>query len=100
MVHLKSIEEFEKLIKEDKVLVDFYADWCGPCQMLTPVIEKVEKERKNVKVVKVNTDEFLELAQEYKVMAIPALKIFEKGKLTKENVGFLDYNELIDFIDK
>lgn len=100
MIHIKSKEEFNEVIKKDKVLVDFYADWCGPCQMLGPVLEKLDKEYDDIEFVKVNTDEFLELATEYNIMSIPALKVFEKGKVTKETVGLLSKKELLELLDK
>lgn len=100
MKHIQSIEEFNEIIKHDKVLVDFYADWCGPCKMLGPVLEKLSEEYKDIEFVKVNTDDFLELAKEYKIMSIPALKVFEKGKVVKEQVGLLSKSELLELLDK
>ena len=98
MKYLAKEDKFKELIKEGKILVDFYADWCGPCQMLTPILEQLEKKNKEIKVIKVNTDEFMELANEYKIMSIPALKLFENGKLIKETVGYMSLEELEDFI--
>ena len=100
MKHIKRKEEFYELIKKDKVLVDFYAEWCGPCQMLSPVLEKLSEEYTDIEFVKVNTDEFLELAEEYKIMSIPALKVFEKGNVVKESVGLVSKKELLELLDK
>ena len=100
MKHIESIEEFNEIIKHDKVLVDFYAEWCGPCQMLSPVLEKMSQEYKDIEFVKVNTDDFLDLAKEYKIMSIPALKVFEKSHVTKESVGLLSKAELMELLDK
>ncbi len=94
---IESVEEFEKVIKEDKVLVDFYADWCGPCKMISPILEQVEKEEK-VTIVKVNVDELQDLAMKYGVMTIPNLKLFEKGKIKNENVGLMSKDEVKNFI--
>jgi len=94
---IESVEEFEKVIKEDKVLVDFYADWCGPCKMISPILEQVEKEEE-VTIVKVNVDELQDLAMKYGVMTIPNLKLFEKGKIKKENVGLMSKDEVKNFI--
>lgn len=91
IIHLESEKEFKELIKADKILVDFFATWCGPCKMLGPVLEKAES---NVKVVKVDSDEFDELAREYGVMSIPTLVLLEKGKEVKRNIGFIDKNNL------
>ena len=94
---IESVEEFEKVIKEDKVLVDFYADWCGPCKMISPILEQVEKEEE-VTIVKVNVDELQDLAMQYGVMTIPNLKLFEKGKIKNENVGLMSKDEVKNFI--
>ena len=94
---IESVEEFEKVIKEDKVLVDFYADWCGPCKMISPILEQVEKEEE-VTIVKVNVDELQDLATKYGVMTIPNLKLFEKGKIKNENVGLMSKDEVKNFI--
>ena len=85
---------FEDIIKE-KVLVDFYANWCGPCKMLSPVLEKLSDE---VKILKVNVDEYQDLARYYKVMSIPCLILFENGNEIKRNIGFIPENKLREFI--
>ena len=87
---------FKELINE-KVLVDFYANWCGPCKMLSPVLEKVSSE---VKVLKVNVDENPELAREYGVMSIPCIILFDGGEEVKRNVGFIPEGKLKEFIKK
>ena len=93
IIHLTN-EKFKELIKE-KTLVDFYANWCGPCKMLAPELEKVES---SVKVVKVDVDEFENLAKEYGVMSIPTLILFENGKEIKRNIGFIDRDRIQKFI--
>ncbi len=95
IVHLEESKDFKNLIKEDKILVDFFANWCGPCKMLAPVLEKVESK---LKVVKIDVDEFEDLAREYGVMSIPTLVILEKGKEVKRNVGFMDKKSLENFL--
>lgn len=95
IIHLENEKDFKDLIKEDKVLVDFFATWCGPCKMLAPVLEKVESK---IKVIKIDTDEFEDLAREYGVMSIPTLVLLEDGKEVKRNIGFIDKNKLEDFL--
>ena len=87
------INNFDELIQE-KVLVDFYANCCGPCKMLSPILEKLEE----VKVLKVNVDENPELARKYGVMSIPCLILFDKGMELKRNVGFIPENKLKEFV--
>ncbi len=99
MKYIKSVSEFNEEIKKDNVLVDFYADWCGPCQMLGQVLEEVEKES-NIEIIKVNTDDFLSLARDYKIMSIPAIKLFSKGNIVKEKVGFMTKDEVLKFLEK
>lgn len=100
MIEIKEIEEFRKIIEtKEKVLVDFYADWCGPCKMLKPVLEEVAKEQEDLTIIEVNTDLFHNLAREYKVLTIPALKLFEKGELIKEKSGLMRKEELIEWLE-
>lgn len=88
--------EQEVLKSEKPVLVDFYADWCGPCQMMGPVIEEIAEELKEkAKVGKINVDENPDIALEYNVMSIPTLIIFKDGKEIKRFVGVTDKDELL-----
>lgn len=88
--------ETEVLKSDRPVLVDFYADWCGPCKMMAPIVEEIAKEVDGkAKVGKINVDENPDIAVEYNVMSIPTLIIFKKGKETKRFVGVTDKEELI-----
>ena len=95
IIHLENDKDFVELIKEDKILIDFFATWCGPCKMLSPILEKVES---NLKVVKVDVDEFEDLAREYGVMSIPTLVVLENGKEVNRHIGFIDKNNLESFL--
>ena len=91
--------ETEVLKSDKKVLVDFYADWCGPCKMMGPVLEEMAAEYDNIDVVKINVDEEQELAIRYKVMSIPALMVFDKGEVVKKSVGLISKAEVIELIN-
>ncbi len=97
MNYIKNEKEFDEVIKKDKVIVDFYAEWCGPCQMLSPILDKVSKEE-NLDTYKVNVDEVEDVARRYGIMSIPTVIIFSKGKEVKKNVGFMDDAELREFV--
>ena len=77
MNYIKSEKEFDEVIKKDKVVVDFYAEWCGPCKMLSPILETVSKEM-NLDTYKVNVDEVEDVARRYGIMSIPTVIIFCK----------------------
>ncbi len=96
-----SEENFEEeVMKSEKtVILDFYADWCGPCKMMSPIIDGVAEELgEEVKVGKVNTDENLELAQKFNIMSIPTIMIFKNGNVVKTFVGVTDKTELINAV--
>jgi thioredoxin 1 len=89
------------LESEDIVLVDFWAPWCGPCQMLLPTIEALSEEiEAGAKIVKVNVDEQAELAAEHGVMSIPALKVFKGGQMVDEANGVQSKEDIIAMIDR
>ena len=91
-----SNENFEnEVLKSEKiVLVDFYADWCGPCKMLSPIVEQIAKEHEDIKVVKVNVDDNQELAVQYGVVSIPTLVVIKDGLEKTRTVGVASQSEI------
>lgn len=99
MEHLTS-KNFKEIIENsDKpVLVDFWASWCGPCQMLGPIIEELDAKLTDVLVAKVDVDEEQSLAMEYKVASIPTLLLFKNGQPAERMVGFHDKDEILEML--
>ena len=96
-------ESFEnEVLKSDKlVMVDFYAVWCGPCKMVGPVVEQIGEEYKDsCKVVKVNIDEASDIAQKYKIMAVPTIMFFKNGEVVDTTVGAIPKSEMVSKIEK
>lgn len=86
-----TVENFEReVLKSDKpVLIDFWATWCGPCRMISPIIEEIANENDDIKVCKVNVDEEPELASAFQVSSIPMLAVVKEGKVTNTAVGYM-----------
>ncbi len=87
MVINKENFQNEVLNSDKPVLLDFYADWCGPCRMVGPVVSEISEERSDIKVGKVNVDEQSELAAQFDVMSIPMLAVIKNGKVVNKSVG-------------
>lgn len=98
--HVENEVRFEELIKGERVLVDFFATWCGPCKMLSPVIEQVANEHPELVVVKVDVDELPSIAGKYGIQAIPTLFLMKGGKVVANQMGYLNKNQLENFINK
>lgn len=90
-------EEFKELIKDELVIVDFFATWCGPCRMLGTVLEEIKDE---YKIVKIDVDECSEIAKEYGVMSVPTIIKFKNGIEIEKNIGFLPKEQLVEWIEK
>lgn len=92
--------EFNDAIKSGTVVVDFYADWCGPCKMLGPVMESAAEKIGDVKFYKVNVDESEDVAARYGIMSIPSVFLFKDGNLKAKSVGFIPEEEVIAWVNK
>lgn len=88
--------DLEKEMGTGRVLVDFYANWCGPCRMIAPLLEELE----DIDIIKVDVDKFPVIAQKHGVISIPSLMIFDDGKMIKNKVGFMSLEELNEFCKK
>lgn len=99
---VKTKEEFEALLQGEKpLLVDFYADWCGPCRMLSPLVKEIAEERREtLSVAKLNVDELPEVANRHGIVAIPALLLFKNGEMEEKLVGYREKEDLDDFLDE
>ena len=92
-------QNFDVLVQNDKVLVDFYANWCGPCKMLSPVLEDLASDRSDVKIVKIDVDSNPDLAKRFGVMSIPTLILFENGREVSKKQGFMPKQVLNEWVN-
>lgn len=98
--HLENEQQFDEIIAKGTVLVDFYADWCGPCRMLSPVIEEVSNEMPDLKVLKVNVDDMGRIAGRFSIRSIPTIMLFKDGVPVATRVGFVPKPALTAFINQ
>lgn len=91
-------QNFHSVINTGTTLVDFYADWCGPCKMIAPIIEEISNERNDINVGKVNVDESGMLAMKYNVSSIPTIIVFKNGEEQSRIVGYRGKEEILSFL--
>lgn len=93
-------ENFQnEVLESDKpVLIDFYADWCGPCRMVAPIVSEIAEEREDIKVGKINVDDEQELASQFEVMSIPMLVVVKDGKIVNKSVGARPKSEILSML--
>ena len=96
---MNRIMNFDEEIKSGIVVVAFFATWCGPCKMLSPVMDEVESEITDVKFLKIDVDKEEELARRFSVMSIPTIIVFKDGKIMSQHVGFMTKDEIIEMIN-
>ncbi len=99
-VYVINKENYENEVVKSSipVLLDFYADWCSPCRMVSPIVDEIAKEHPEIKVGKVNVDEQSELASDFGVMSIPALFVIKDGKVVNQSVGALPKQQILDMV--
>lgn len=93
-------DNFQKEVMEESkvVLIDFWASWCGPCRMLSPIVDEIAEENQNIKVCKVNVDEEPELAQQFRVMSIPTLVVMKDGNIHNTSIGVQPKAAILDMV--
>ena len=91
--------EHEVLKSDMPVLVDFYADWCGPCKILSPIVVEIAQEKSDIKVVKINVDEAQNVAIKYQIMSIPTLIVIKDGNEVNRSVGLINKSQILDLIN-
>ena len=94
--HIESKEELLEILKEGDTLVDFFATWCGPCRMVAPILEEIDKENHPFQIVKIDTDEATELAIEFGIQSIPTLLFFREGQEIRKRLGFARKDEILE----
>ena len=96
---IQSTNEYDALLKDNQsVFVDFYADWCGPCKMQSPIVDEIDGERDDVKVCKINIDQQPELAMRFGVMSIPTIMVVKNGETTFKEPGLMQKRDLLKLL--
>lgn len=99
MAKIINENEFEnEVLKKPVALVDFYADWCGPCKVMGPIVDEIANKKTDVNVVKVNIDEAMNLSKQYQVVSIPTLCVFKNGELVKKFVGVTEKEDIEELL--
>ena len=100
IIHVNNVNEFNEKVSKGRVLVDFFATWCGPCKMLAPILEEIDerKEAGDLLIVKVDVDEAGAIAARFGIQSIPTLILFEDGKAVKNALGYMPKPQLLSFL--
>ena len=100
IIHVKDLAEFNEKVSKGRVLVDFYATWCGPCKMLAPILEEVDQrgEAGDLLIVKVDVDEAMAIAGKFGIQSIPTLILFENGQVKATRLGYMPKAQLLSFL--
>jgi thioredoxin 1 len=101
VINLTNLNFEQEVMQSDKpVLIDFFATWCGPCTMVSPLVDEIAQERSDIKVCKVDVDDQGELASRFGVSSIPMLVVMKNGKVTAQNVGAVPKEDILALVDK
>lgn len=99
--YIENKQDFLKEVEKGTVLVDFFATWCGPCRMLSPILEEIDEENNlDVSIIKVDVDRAKDIAVSHAIKVIPTLVLYRDGKIVKQINGYMAKNKLIEFIEK
>ena len=94
--HAVTSEDFNQIVESnDLVFVDFWATWCGPCRMVSPIVDEISEERRDIKVGKINVDEQMELAQQFRIVSIPTLVVMKDGQIANKAVGAMPKEDIL-----
>ena len=97
IIHVNNENFQQEVLQSDKpVLIDFWADWCGPCRMIAPVVEEIAQEREDIKVVKIDVDEARELAIQFQIASIPTLVVVQDGKVVNQSIGVKTKDKILE----
>ncbi len=100
IVHVTSENYAHEVLESDKtVLLDFFAVWCGPCKMIAPYLEEIAQEREDVKVCKIDVDQAMDIAAQFRVVSIPTLVVLRKGKVIAQSVGAMPKAEILALLE-
>ena len=99
VLHINKDNFHKEVLNSDKpVLLDFFASWCGPCRMVSPILDEIAQEREDIKVCKVNIDEQPELASQYRVMTIPTLMVLKEGRIVGQSIGAKPKHQILAMV--
>ena len=100
IIEINNEKQFNDIVADGTTLVDFFATWCGPCKMLSPVLHNLDETNQmpNIKIIKVDVDENMDIARKFNIQAVPTLILMKNGKISKVSAGYMNENDLLNFV--